>query len=72
MLERMKHEDISRAPRIYVIVSGNWPAGSAAHTQFEKHVGVRVDWSSCVVVRSHVAPRQLCEATRVGDMGATG
>ena len=66
LLERLKRDEISKAPRIYVIVSGRWRSSTKVIAAFEKAVGVRLEGSTCVPITSHVTPRALCRGTWVG------
>lgn len=66
LLERLKRDEISRAPRIYVIVSGRWRSSPTVISGFEKAVGVRLEGDTCVRILSNVTPRALCQGTWVG------
>ncbi|MEW1955050.1 hypothetical protein [Terrabacter sp. NPDC080008] len=66
LLERLKRDEISKAPRIYVIVSGKWRSSPKVIAAFEKAVGVRLDESTCVPIPNHVRSRALCSGTWVG------
>jgi hypothetical protein len=67
LLAELKRDEISRAPRIYVIQRLNWFYGRpSAELRFERHVGVRIDPSTCVQIPNNAAPRQLCRASWVG------
>ncbi len=66
LLERLKRDEISTAPRIFVIMSGRWRQIPRIVSDFEKAVGVRLEEDTCVPIRSHLTLRSLCAGTWVG------
>ncbi len=67
LLEKLKRDEISVAPRIYVIRRAGWATNAPSEAiVFQREVGVRVDPTTCHRIPNHASPRVLCQGYWVG------